>query len=1353
MAKIPLRTYDHEIEKLIDQAHTDEAIAHCQYILQTFPKRVETYRLLGKAYLERQQYGEAADLFLRVLSVLPDDFVAHIGMSIIREDEGNLDAAIWHMERAYESQSANAAVQEELRRLYGRRDGVEPPRVRLTRGALARMYARGELHHQALAEIKAALSEDPNRLDLRTIQARMLFQSGQKAEATEICSSLLAKYPYCLEANRLLAEILPGTSRAADAKIYQQRLMALDPYLAYTSPTTPDVDDVPDNAVLINRLDYEPNYSAMGQSQPQWAESLGINLGAAELTEQGLPDWMTAPPQSPFFPDNSENLTAGATNEILGTQYQEKPETSEAALDSTPESTSELPDFLKNIGWTSSTGTVDESQLMNGIESETEEAEGLAPAEIPEWLKSLAPEEDISPEGNDNAVDQDLARLLGGTEDTSIQDSAAAKMPEAPIEETAPVFETKQLQPEETPDWLQQLATQPSEDTGAKTPDWLGSLGTETEPESETPTSDDTLPDWLRSTETPATSAESFPAASAAETTGENIPDWLQGLTAAPETSSQSSDNLPEWLRGGEETPTPSTEAVAEKPEPAENSSESVPDWLQQLTTTPEPSVQPTAQPSSELPEWLRGTEVPAPPSIAPVENIPVPSATSDENAPEWLQNLTTDNEPLSQPSEGLPEWLQGAGDVPAQAREEIATPSEAEPAVENTPDWLQDLKAVSETTVQPSDELPEWLQGAGEAPAPAPEEIAAPSEAIPADENTPDWLQDLKAASEATVQPSEELPEWLRGTEETSVPVREEIGSPFEPVSTVENAPDSLPDTTASEAIVQSSEELPEWLRSMDGEAPLSTPQEEAIESPSAEAHEPPVQETSIPAETVSETDAALAWLENLAAKHGADEETLYVPPEQRTETPPDWVSKSVEPQTSEEFTTSENEQILPVVPPQEESVTSVPEAEPSPAEPVADLPDWLQEIRKPDQSEVPAVEIEPDQIPAPSSKSTEMDEAAALAWLEGLAAKHGADEETLYVPPEQRTETPPEWVSASMETGEMEAEVKAPDIEAQSEASSTPETQALPDWLQEISQPEESVEPVAGVDSSSAVSSSASAEMDEAAALAWLEGLAAKHGADEETLYVPPEQRTETPPEWVSAAVETEKIEQVNPQNKLPAAEEIGSSGEEIPTETPEQTSPELPEWLSEFTPVANAVETPAAEEALPEWLTTAEDAPVTPVEVSAISTAPEELEAAVGISEVTSTVEESVSTPAAETEPVDDTQPIRQAVAPIPEVVPVIPIETAPAPVASAEPADPLRKAHELLEKGNIEPAIEIYNTLIRQSIQMETVIHDLRDAQYRYPVDISILQALGDAYVRVNRIQDALDAYTKAEELIR
>ena len=218
MAKISLRSYTQDIERMVESGRTEEAIAHCRNILQTYPKCVDVYRLLGKAYLESQRFGDAADIFQRVLSSIPEDFVSHVGMSLIREDEGNLDEAIWHMERAFEIQPSNGAIQDELRRLYGKRDGVEPPKIRLTRGALARMYYKGELYPQAIAELRAALNEDANRLDLRMLLASVHYKAGQSMEAAEKASDLLSKLPNCLEANFLLAQALAGTERDDEVK-------------------------------------------------------------------------------------------------------------------------------------------------------------------------------------------------------------------------------------------------------------------------------------------------------------------------------------------------------------------------------------------------------------------------------------------------------------------------------------------------------------------------------------------------------------------------------------------------------------------------------------------------------------------------------------------------------------------------------------------------------------------------------------------------------------------------------------------------------------------------------------------------------------------------------------------------------------------------------------------------------------------------------------------------------------------------------------------------------------------------------------------------------------------------------
>ena len=79
--------------------------------------------------------------------------------------------------------------------------------------------------------------------------------------------------------------------------------------------------------------------------------------------------------------------------------------------------------------------------------------------------------------------------------------------------------------------------------------------------------------------------------------------------------------------------------------------------------------------------------------------------------------------------------------------------------------------------------------------------------------------------------------------------------------------------------------------------------------------------------------------------------------------------------------------------------------------------------------------------------------------------------------------------------------------------------------------------------------------------------------------------------------------------------------------------------------------------------------------------------------------------------------------------------------------------LGSARTELSRSNIPGALDTYARLIKKGRFLDEIIHDLRDALYRYPVEVSIWQSLGDAYMRANRLQDALDAYTKAEELLR
>ena len=86
------------------------------------------------------------------------------------------------------------------------------------------MYAQGELYNQAIAEIRAVLAEDTNRPDLQVMLARAYYRAGQKVEAAEVAANLLKKYNYCVDALRILVDVLPEASKTENTQVYRQRL-------------------------------------------------------------------------------------------------------------------------------------------------------------------------------------------------------------------------------------------------------------------------------------------------------------------------------------------------------------------------------------------------------------------------------------------------------------------------------------------------------------------------------------------------------------------------------------------------------------------------------------------------------------------------------------------------------------------------------------------------------------------------------------------------------------------------------------------------------------------------------------------------------------------------------------------------------------------------------------------------------------------------------------------------------------------------------------------------------------------------------------------------------------------------
>jgi tetratricopeptide (TPR) repeat protein len=258
VSEVSLGAYCAEVEELIESGVYDEAIAACRHILGHHPKYIEAYRLLGMSCLEKGEYPEASDLFKRVLSADPENLTARSGLGRVYEEEGSPDEAIWQMERAFELAPYQEAIRNRLRLLYIRRDGIEAPRIKLTRGALGRLYANDELFQQAIAEFRSLLEEDRDLIDIQLALAEALWRDGQEREAAITCQDILEKLPHCLKANLILGEIWFDSGREDEAEALFKIARTLDPENVWSQALFGDRSPLPAETVMIPRLEEAP---------------------------------------------------------------------------------------------------------------------------------------------------------------------------------------------------------------------------------------------------------------------------------------------------------------------------------------------------------------------------------------------------------------------------------------------------------------------------------------------------------------------------------------------------------------------------------------------------------------------------------------------------------------------------------------------------------------------------------------------------------------------------------------------------------------------------------------------------------------------------------------------------------------------------------------------------------------------------------------------------------------------------------------------------------------------------------------------------------------------------------------
>jgi tetratricopeptide (TPR) repeat protein len=1097
LALIAVHDYLQQIDQLIDDSRLTEAVVHCRYILEHYPRFVDAYRLLGKALLEQQKFADATDVFQRVLSAEPEDFIAHAALSIIHKEARDLPQAIWHMERAFEMDPYSGPIREELKDLYARRDGLKPERLFLTSAALARLYYRGGLYQQAVAELRRLLANGDNRSDLQSLLAESLWQDDQRVDAVEVGLDLLSRLPNCISANAVLAEVWLITGRIDEAQDHLQRLQKLtlvdrrhcDPDTAVGRAfLTEGATSLPD-CIELEQLEYVPGFTD-DENASDWVRELSLSLEEDGEEAGESTGWLEALDATRVEPTASEVAAAEVTiprddspeSEESGAEFDwlrevatRNDESASFAEQSDPEMESLTAVEDESADWFATTAEPDRPD-DTAWPDDTLSEESLKVAHAPDWPAAGSDLDDAS------ATAEEFPDWLAGSD----LDDVSATAEEFPDWLAGSDLDDVSATAEEFPDWLAGSDLDDVSATAEEFPDWLA--GSSDDPVATA--SGEELPGWL---------AESSDDLDAAAIEKEDFSDWLAGngddLVVAPDADDEiagwgserdeflataamdsndsqliegrtdvSDEEIPDWLLNGHDSLEDETMGASDQSDKFE---EPVPDdfdeamaWLEKLAAK-------QGAPTDELPSVTSEQDAMA-----------APDEESESDLPAWLK-LELEDAPAAD-VEGIPAWLQ-----PLDVSEDEAEPDGA--------DWLEmagpaDLTGAGsgEEPVVAGDELPDWLKEQ------MPDDLneSAADSASGADLT---WLDQIAAGEGAAIEEPPTL-SW------------EEVGDTAggDDLAWI----DQLAVSDPAAELDASEGELPEEFE----------PELEHATIPDIVEEEATIGDTDLwPGDEMpDDPDEAMAWLEQLAAQQGAPMEELLSLSADMAETDaadaiPDWLREEMP-----------------------EDLTPAMEAQPA------------DEWERDSQATFAAADLEDDsEIPA---------DAALMATMLSPAMADGEDEEPVTA---VAADELPEPVMADGEGEEPVTAVAADELPEPAMADGEdeePVTAVVADELPEPVMADAAAEagPIpAALSAEDELAGDIPDDPDEA--MAWLERLAAQQGAPlEELLTI----ETEAELDWSTVegpADETETVILAQAIDIEPVSEEVAieSAAEEGETE----------------------------------------------------------------------------------------------------------------------------------------------------------------------------------------------------------
>ncbi len=688
MSEISLKAYFSKLESALNDKAADEVIQHCRHILRSFPKNVTAYRLLGGGLLELGRYEEAGAALQRVLSVLPDDYAAHLGLSEAYTGQNRADDAIWHLERAFEQNPNNTRLIERLRGLYRRFRKGENVKIQMTSAAVARQQLRNRQYDAAISTLRGTLQRYPDRVDLKLLLTRALWETGATFDAADMAVEVLTTLPNCLEANRLMTELWLSEDRPSDAQVYLNRIEAVDPYLAYelVQGETP-----PDDAFRLNELDYrQAAQRELVDNRPDWLQGISGEISGGLDEPERASGWESAllAGSAAAAPQQERSLFDDLdTADALFNQSSE-PEPDFDSLFDAPAAQQEIPDWMSGY-----------SPSPSKPESVQSDFDALfdAPAarqETPDWMSGYALTPSDEADSNQVVFEDPFTTPVKrlSPQSNSLSMSRLLNEEDEQADDVLGVLGSSGTTAADVPDWVQSATEHPEFKQAYREPD---------------SDDDDESMDWLRDEifQDEASNQRSARQTEPLQMPKTGLPDdllvdsdaldWYEDPKSRSAASSSAS-GVTDVLRGGgfdwmqTEVPTETPAAEADNAvvdewmslfEPdAQPASHPASDWISELEMNDEQ--QPT---SNDLPDWMRDSQTGSEDWLPGLESA---QETSDEplagDVPAWIRELAPQQEEAAVPAQtGELAWISAITGAPVEP-----FPLDLYP-----PDWLPRLQ------------------------------------------------------------------------------------------------------------------------------------------------------------------------------------------------------------------------------------------------------------------------------------------------------------------------------------------------------------------------------------------------------------------------------------------------------------------------------------------------------------------------------------------------------------------------------------------------------------------------------------------------------------------------------------